>query len=55
MFNFLLYVQWMFGVIINFQKKILGDGDLCLGESGGIFGVDVENVDVEIGFGRVKF
>lgn len=34
----------------KFLEKILGDGNLCLGESGGILGVDVE-----IGFGRVKF
>lgn len=39
----------------NLQKKTLGDGDSCLGESGGILDVDVENVDVEIGLGRTKF
>lgn len=45
----------MSGVTTNLQKKTLGDGDSCLGESGGILDVDVENVDVEIGLGRTKF
>lgn len=31
-------------------EKTLGDGNPCLGESGGILGVDVE-----IGLGRAKF
>lgn len=45
----------MSGVTTNLQKKTLGDGDSCLGESRGILDVDVENVDVEIGLGRTKF